>query len=76
MVKRYGDNVTCGDIFETGSGNGQGETSRLLFGGCGATYGSFPAPVKLPKTIESPKKHLLTGRLPSLGFGRKKVSEE
>jgi hypothetical protein len=75
IMKRYGDNVTCQDVFEAGSGNGQGENARLLFGGCGATYGSFPAPVKLPKTVETPKKYWFADLLPFLGFRRKKVSE-
>jgi hypothetical protein len=67
-MKRYGDNVTSEGVFETRPENEQGQNSRLLFGGCGATYGSFPAPAELPKTVEAPKKHRFAVVLRFVGF--------
>ena len=55
-MKRYGDNVSNEDLLAQGAGDGQGQVIGMLRGGCGATYGTFPKPVRTPVASKAPQK--------------------
>lgn len=72
-MRRYGDNVTNEDIFEDRPDDGENQQTRVFLGGCAATFGSFPGPVKVPKM--SQKKDRLAGLLSFLGVKQKRSQE-
>ena len=72
-MQRYGNNVTHEDLFEQ-PGSGKGEYTLRFLGGCAATYGSFPAPVNVPK-VEQSHRNRLVKLLSFLGIKREKAQE-
>ena len=55
-MKRYGENVSNEDLLAQGCGDGQGQVIGMSRGGCGATYGTFPKPVRTPVASKAPQK--------------------
>jgi hypothetical protein len=69
-MKRYGDNLRSSNISEDALSYEHGRNVRVLYGGCGVRFGTFPQPVELPQ------KHKSLDILSLLGLKRNKPIEK
>jgi hypothetical protein len=66
VMKRYGDNLPSPNISEDALSYEHGRNVRVMYGGCGIRFGTFPQPVGFPK------KHKNLDILSLFGFRRQK----
>lgn len=48
-MKRYGDNLPSSSISEDALNYEHGRNARVMYGGCGVRFGTFPQPVSFSK---------------------------
>jgi hypothetical protein len=68
-MRRYGDNVSKDDLLAEKLANGNPDSARVMFGGCGFGAGTFKRP---PQTRKRPRFDLLA----LLGFKRVDAKEK
>lgn len=66
-MRRYGDNVSAEEASDESEKN---QENRVMYGGCGVSYGSFP------QRVNHPKKRFSLDLLSLFWFKRKVAKEQ
>jgi hypothetical protein len=68
-MKRYGDNLSSSSVSEDALSQEHGRNVRVMYGGCGVRFGTFPQRVE-------PQKHKNFDILSLLGLKQNKIKEK